>query len=84
MQSTHNPATDEIREEMAQMRTELGFVLKHVTGGAEKINAVNYLAKPQPPNDECYYAEDTYAVKEQTGGFRPRTQGSNQENWRHV
>ena len=32
VQSTHNPATYEIREEMAQMRTELGFVLKHVTG----------------------------------------------------
>ena len=44
MQSTHNPATDEIREEMVQMRTELGLVLKHVTWGAEKINAVNYLA----------------------------------------
>ena len=49
------------------MRTELGLVLKHVTRGAEKINAVNYLAKPPPPNDECYYAEDTYAVNEQTG-----------------
>ena len=32
MQSNHNPATDEIREEMAQMRTELGLVLKHITG----------------------------------------------------
>ena len=31
MQSTHNPAIDEIHEQMAQMRTELGFVLKHVT-----------------------------------------------------
>ena len=44
VQSTHNPATDEIREEMAQMRTELGLVLKHVTRGTEKINAVNYLS----------------------------------------
>ena len=32
VQSTHNPATDEIREEMAQMRTELRLVLNHVTG----------------------------------------------------
>ena len=62
MQSIHNPATDDIREEIAQMRTELGLVLKHITKGEEKINAVNYLSKPPPPNDECYYAEDTYAV----------------------
>ena len=82
MQSTHNPATDEIREEMVQMRTELGLVLKHVTWSAEKINAVNYLSKPPPPNDECYYEEDSYAVNEQTRGFRPSAQGSNQENWR--
>ena len=69
VQSTHNPATDEIREEMDQMRTELGLVLKHVTGGAEKINAVNYLSKPPLPNVECYYEEDSYAVNEQTGRF---------------
>ena len=31
VQSTHNPATDESREEMAHMRTELGFVLKDIT-----------------------------------------------------
>ena len=36
--------------------------------GAEKINAVNYLAKPPPPNGECYYEEDSYAVNEQMGG----------------
>ena len=48
--------------------------------GTEKINAVNYLLKP-PSNDECYYAENSYAVNEQTGGFKPSTQGSNQDNW---
>ena len=63
------------------MRNELGLVLKHVTGGTKKINAVTYLSKP-PSNDECYYAEDSYAVNEQTGGFRPSAQGSNQDNWR--
>ena len=51
------------------MRTEFGLVLKHVTGGAEKINAVNYLSKPPPQNDECYYEEDSYAVNEQMGVF---------------
>ena len=69
VQSTHNPATDEIREEMAQMRTELGLLLKHVTGGAKMINAVNYLSKPPPPNDEYYYDDDSYVVNENTGGF---------------
>ena len=54
-------------KEMVQMRTELGLVLKHITRGVEKINAVNYLPKPPPPNDECYYAEDFYAINEQTG-----------------
>ena len=64
VQSTNNPATDEINEEMALMRTKLGWVLKQVSGGAEKINAVNYLSKPLPPNDECYYEEDSFAVNE--------------------
>ena len=42
------------------------------------------MSKPPPPNDECYYAEDSYAVNEQTGGFRPSAQGSNKDNWRKV
>ena len=69
VQPTHNPTTDEIRKEMAQMITELGLVLKHITRGAEKINVVTYLSKPPLPNVECYYEEDSYAVNEQTGGF---------------
>ena len=80
MQCIHNSATDEIREAMAQMRNELGFVLKHINGGAEKINAVNYLSKPPPPNDECYYVVNSYAVNEKTGRFRPSSQGSNHGN----
>ena len=54
---------------MAQMRTELGLVLKHVAGGVEKVNTVNYLSKPPPPNDEYYNEEDSYMVNDQTGGF---------------
>ena len=62
------------------MRNEFGLVLKHIIGGAENINAVNYLSKPPPPNDECYYAEDSYTVNEQTRGFQPSVQGSNRDN----
>ena len=50
------------------MRTELGLVLEHVSGGADKVNTVNYLTKPPPPADENYYEEDTYTVNEQMGG----------------
>ena len=82
VQSTHNLATDEIREEMALMRYELGLVLKHVTGGVEKINVANYLSKPPPSNNECYYEKNSNAVNKQMGHFRPSSQGSNQENWR--
>ena len=33
VQSAHNSVADDLREEMAQMRIELGLVLKHVAGG---------------------------------------------------
>ena len=31
------------------------------------MNAVNYFSKPPPPNEECYYEEDSFAMNEQTG-----------------
>ena len=74
VQCAHNSVVNDLREEMSQMRTELGFVLKHVTRGAEKVNAVSYFTKPPPPADEYFYVEDTYAVNDQTGCLRPNTQ----------
>ena len=62
VQATHNPSIYEIPEVMDQMRTELGLALKHVAGGAENVNGVNYLTKPQPPVDDYYYEENTYEV----------------------
>ena len=77
VQATQNPGTDDIREKMDQIRTELGLVLKHVTRGAEKVNAVNYMNKSRMLGDDYYYEEDTYKVNDQTGDFLPNAQGSN-------
>ncbi|KAK4731656.1 hypothetical protein R3W88_024644 [Solanum pinnatisectum] len=61
------------------MRTKPGLVLKHVTGGVEKVNSVNYLTRIPPPAKEYYFGEDTYAVNEQTGFSTkcPKEAGSN-------
>ena len=54
---------------MTQMRADIGIVLKHVIGGAYKVNAVNYLTKPPQPEDKYYYKGDTYVVNVKKRGF---------------
>ena len=48
------------------MLTELELVLKNMSEGIEKVNAVNYLTKPPPLVHEYYYYEDAYVVNNQT------------------
>ena len=81
-QSAQTSFAHDLREEMVQKRIELGLVLKHVSGGAEEVNVVNYLSKPPPQNDEYYCDEDSCAGNYQIGGFRLNAQGSNKENLR--
>ena len=61
VQATNNPTADEICQELAHMRTDLGLVLKHVSRGSEKVNTANFLTRTPPPLDEYYYEEDAYA-----------------------
>ena len=64
VQSAHNQSTNEICEEIDQMRTKLGLVFKHITRSAEKVNVLNYFSNHQPPTDQYYYEEDSYAVND--------------------
>lgn len=76
IQATQNQPKDDIGEEMAQLRTEIGLLLKHLNGSAEKLNAMNYLV------DEYIYEKDLNLVNNQTVDFWTNAQASNQDNWR--
>lgn len=47
------------------MRTKLGFAVKHVINGVEKVNVLNCLTRPLlPPVVEYYYEEDVNYVND--------------------
>ncbi|KAK4723470.1 hypothetical protein R3W88_026249 [Solanum pinnatisectum] len=50
VQTTNNQSANEIHEGMAQIRTELGLVLKHVSRGAEKLNALSATVNIRQPS----------------------------------
>ena len=81
VQATNNPAVDELREKMAQMRSKLGFVLKPVSGGSEKENVVKYLSRTPCLTEEYYCEHTAYVVNDHTGGFRPDANISNIDSW---
>lgn len=62
IQATNNQAADEIHEQMVQMRTELGLVLKDVAREDENVNALKYLTIPPQPMEEYYYQEATFNI----------------------
>uniref|UniRef100_M1DKL1 Integrase core domain containing protein n=1 Tax=Solanum tuberosum TaxID=4113 RepID=M1DKL1_SOLTU len=59
-----------MRQKVAQLRTDVGLVLKHLVLGAEKFNAVNYQNRA-PPRDDYGYEEDAYYVHDQTEVSEP-------------
>lgn len=70
-----------MREGFAQMIIEPGLVQKHVKGVVKNVDAVNYLKKLASPTHENCYEEDTYALNDQTGVFRPNVLGFNLNNY---
>lgn len=62
------------------MRFELGLVLKHVRGGAEKVNIVKYLTRNPPSTMDCYYKVDSNVMNDQMEGFQPKSLGINRDN----
>lgn len=47
----------------------MGWVLKHVSRGVEKVNVVNYLTRTPQPSEDCYYKEVAYALNDQKEDF---------------
>ena len=53
VQFAPSQSTGDIHEKMAQIRTNLGLVLKHVSVGAKKVKAKNHFTvNPPPPSFE--------------------------------
>lgn len=64
VQTGPSQSNDDIREEKAQLRIEIGLVLKYVSGSAEKVIDVSYQTRALP-DDEYIYEEDANLVNDQ-------------------
>lgn len=69
VQDTYNLATNEIREEMGYMWTELGLVLKYVNGGGREDEWSDLFDYTSTTSGVVLLWEDVYAVHDQKRGF---------------